>query len=303
MPNQSRGPLEQVSVLVGQAVGVAGWLSRTGWGIARRLPGGAAAERAARPVQELVAAQLQRPLRSLGLLDHGPARREPAAIGLDPTGARLVDGQVGARRVTAVVRPRNDELEPLRAAMAELLNWSVEQTREQGERQLYAGILCQLLPEEARVLAALSDGSPYPLVHVASRGPFGGIKRLVLENASTVGRAAGTALVLNTPTLVTRAGRRGPGGPVAGRAVRHPADRRSGPRRRSRGQSRRPRRAQDHPSVGAAVGAGPAVLGRVPPVRGEPAGPLTDNGPPRVTLDRMVRDQADRSAVSAAPAA
>jgi hypothetical protein len=41
----------------------------------------------------------------------------------------------------------------------------------------------------------------------------------------------------------------------------------------------------------------------VPPVRGEPAGPLTDNGPPRVTLDRMVRDQADRSAVSAAPAA
>lgn len=105
--------------------------------------------------------------------------------------------------MTAVVRPRNDELEPLRAAMAELLNWSVEQTREQGERQLYAGILCQLLPEEARVLAALSDGSPYPLVHVASRGPFGGIKRLVLENASTVGRAAGTALVLNTPTLVT----------------------------------------------------------------------------------------------------
>jgi hypothetical protein len=86
VPNQSRGPLEQVSVLVGQAVGVAGWLSRTGWGIARRLPGGAAAERAARPVQELVAAQLQRPLRSLGLLDHGPARREPAAIGLDPTG-------------------------------------------------------------------------------------------------------------------------------------------------------------------------------------------------------------------------
>lgn len=87
--------------------------------------------------------------------------------------------------------------------MAELLNRSVEQTREQSEQQLFAGLLRQLVPDEARILAALSGGSRYPLVHVASRGSFGGIKRLVLENASTVGRAAGAQLAADTPTFLT----------------------------------------------------------------------------------------------------
>jgi hypothetical protein len=207
VPQQSRGPLDQVSGLVTQAVGAANWLNRTGWGIARRLPGGAAAERAVRPIEDLVAGRVRQRLWSAGLLDRSPARREsePVAdpVELGPTGATWVHGQVGDRRVTAVVLPLDEEIEPLRAAMAELLNRSVEQTREQSEQQLFAGILRQLVPDEARMLAALSEGSGYPLVHVASRGPFGGIKRLVLENASTVGSAAGARLAADTPRFVT----------------------------------------------------------------------------------------------------
>jgi len=186
----------QTGGLVTQAVGVAGWLNRTGWGIARRLPGGATAERVVRPVERLVAGQVQEQLRSFGLLGRASAGT------VDPTGALRFDGHLGDRHVTAVVRPVGDDLDPLRAAMAELLNRSVEQTRQQSEHQLYAGILRQLVPDEARMLAALSDGSAYPVIHVASRGAMGGIKRLVLENASTVGRAAGTQLSANTPTFV-----------------------------------------------------------------------------------------------------
>jgi Abortive infection alpha len=177
--------------LVGQAVGAAGWLNRAGWGIARRLPGGALVEQAVRPVERAVAAEVKRQLRSLGLLDS------------DPTGARRVEGQAGDVQVTTVVRPVDRGLDPLRTAMAELLNRSVEQTREQSEHQLYAGILRQLVPDEARMLAAVSDGSRYPLIHVASRNRMGGIRRLVLENASTLGRAAGAQLSASTSTFVT----------------------------------------------------------------------------------------------------
>ena len=187
MPDQDRGVLDD-------AVGVLSWLNRTGWDIARRLPGDATAERTVRPVEELVAGQVRRQLQSMGLLDRGPVRRELTGS----TGTRWVDGQV-----TTAVRPRLEELDPLRAAMAELLSRSAEQTREQSERQLFAGLLRQLVPDEARILAALSDGTRYPVVHVASRGPFGGIKRLVLENASTVGRAAGVQLAAHTPTLLS----------------------------------------------------------------------------------------------------
>ncbi|HEY0640891.1 MAG TPA: Abi-alpha family protein [Pseudonocardiaceae bacterium] len=189
------GPLDDVtrraSGLVTQVVGVAGLVNRAGWGLTRRLPGGASVERVVRPVERAVAGEVRRRLHEAGLL-------EP-----DGTGARVVRGTVGEHQVTAVVRPLDEEVEPLRAAMSELLSRSVEQTREQSEQQLFAVILRQLVPDEARMLAALSDGSAFPLIHVAARGPLGGIKRLVLENASTVGRAAGTQLSRNTPTYVT----------------------------------------------------------------------------------------------------
>jgi hypothetical protein len=198
------GVVRQASGLVTQAAGAVGWLNRAGWGIARRLPGGAVAERTVRPIERLVADQVQRPLRAIGLLDGAEAGAPRMKVTEpDATGARRIDGQLADAQLTALVRPLDEPMEPLRAAMAELLNRSVEQTREQSERQLYAGLLRQLVPDEARMLAALSDGSAYPVIHVASRGRLGGIKRLVLENASTVGKAAGTQLSANTPTFLS----------------------------------------------------------------------------------------------------
>jgi hypothetical protein len=50
----------------------------------------------------------------------------------------------------------------------------------------------------------LSDGSVYALVHVAGRSALGGPQRIVLRNASSVGRAAGVMLPDLVPNYVTR---------------------------------------------------------------------------------------------------
>jgi hypothetical protein len=39
---------------------------------------------------------------------------------------------------------------------------------------LYAAILAQLVPDEARIVAALADGEPRPAVDIVLRNPFRG---------------------------------------------------------------------------------------------------------------------------------
>jgi hypothetical protein len=87
--------------------------------------------------------------------------------------------------------------------LAGLLQDSTLQTGPQARARLYRWLLQQLLPDQARILAALSDGSTYPLVHVAQRGPIGGTGDRVLENASTVGRSAGVAATEHVPLLIS----------------------------------------------------------------------------------------------------
>lgn len=97
----------------------------------------------------------------------------------------------------------DDRRAELSAEMRRLLDRSVSQSRLSSQYELYAGLLRQLLPDEARILAALSDGGSAPVVHVISRTrrPNGG--RRVLKNASSVGRSAGVALPELVPTYVT----------------------------------------------------------------------------------------------------
>jgi hypothetical protein len=59
-------------------------------------------------------------------------------------------------------------------------------------------------PDEARILAALADGEPRPAVDVVLRGQFRGGGRMVLANASSVGRAAGVSALEYVPLYVTR---------------------------------------------------------------------------------------------------
>jgi hypothetical protein len=87
--------------------------------------------------------------------------------------------------------------------LAGLLHDSTVQTGPQARDRLYRWLLQQLLPDEARILAALSDGSAYPLVHVTLRGPMGGSGKGLLDNASTVGRSAGVALPEQVPLYIT----------------------------------------------------------------------------------------------------
>lgn len=87
--------------------------------------------------------------------------------------------------------------------LAGLLHDSTVQTGPQARDRLYRWLLQQLLPDQARILAALSDGSAYPLVHVALRGPMGGSGERLLDNASTIGRSAGVALPEQVPLYLT----------------------------------------------------------------------------------------------------
>lgn len=80
-----------------------------------------------------------------------------------------------------------------------LLGASIEADAGWSRDELYRSLLLRLVPDEARILAALADGTPYPLVHVQSRAQ--GIT--VLANASTVGRAAGVQVPDAVGTYVT----------------------------------------------------------------------------------------------------
>jgi hypothetical protein len=75
--------------------------------------------------------------------------------------------------------------------MRDLLARSTEQTRDDAQRSYYTMVLKSLLPDEARILSAVSDGSVYPLLAVHSASKIGIGSTPVLENICSVGKAAG----------------------------------------------------------------------------------------------------------------
>ncbi|HEY2203390.1 MAG TPA: Abi-alpha family protein [Pseudonocardia sp.] len=82
--------------------------------------------------------------------------------------------------------------------LEQLLTASLGADPNRSRERLHLRILRSLVPDEARILAALSDGSQFPLVHVETRGGT----RTVLANASTVGRVAGVHLQTAVPVYV-----------------------------------------------------------------------------------------------------
>ena len=83
--------------------------------------------------------------------------------------------------------------------MSDLLERSLTQDTARGQRDAFVAVLRQLVPDEARIIAALAEGPPAPLVHVLPRA--GGER--ILENASLIGRSAALTLPSQTPTYVT----------------------------------------------------------------------------------------------------
>lgn len=102
-------------------------------------------------------------------------------------------------RATPVSPPDESDARPevspptVQEKMTALLTRSIHDTPTESRRTLHEVLVGELVPDEARILSALSDGSRYPLVHIAAPG-VGSYQKLVLENASSVGRAAGVAL-------------------------------------------------------------------------------------------------------------
>lgn len=87
--------------------------------------------------------------------------------------------------------------------MRSLLDRALDQSTGGGQAELFHHIIDQLVPDEARIISALSDGSASPMVSVRARTATGGPGRVVLANASLVGRTANLALPAMTATYVS----------------------------------------------------------------------------------------------------
>jgi len=141
----------------------------------------------------------------------GVAKRAPLAGDVLPL---LADAE---RAVVRVLRKHLTDLDPPPAVTSEdqvadaspnqlmrtLLDRSMYTSPDKSRDALYLDLLGSLVPDEARILAALSDGSSYPVIHVAEPGT-GGSTVYALKNASTVGRSAGVSLPRYTPLYLTR---------------------------------------------------------------------------------------------------
>ncbi|OZM71035.1 hypothetical protein CFN78_22775 [Amycolatopsis antarctica] len=183
--------------MVTQAGRLAGWAARTGFSVARRLPGVGVAERGARELERRALVELRKRLENVN-------DSRIVTMGRPAVSANTAAAPFSARQAVAVVPTADGEVEPLRGAMAELLNRSIGFGRERSREYLYAVILRQLTPDEARILATLAEGSPFPVVDIVERGGIGGTGRVLLANASTVGKSAGVSLLDHVADYVSR---------------------------------------------------------------------------------------------------
>ena len=156
---------------------------------ARRIPGVSRLEDQARTGGQFLMKEVNRRL--------GPT--EPRAL---PQPAPIA---VAADDPTMVTEA---EASALGEQMRALMKRSVQHSPAESRRTLHQALVDELLPDEARILSALSDGTTYPLIHVAEPGLVG-TKERVLENASSVGRAAGVALPERVPFYLSHLRRLG----------------------------------------------------------------------------------------------
>lgn len=184
-------PAAQVVAAAGTAIvsaaKVGRLLTRTGWGLARRLPGGQTLQREVQRLQDAAIHEVRR------MLD------VPEGAGPGTGGASKEE-----QRVMMLIAQSNNGKDPLRGAMSELLERSVETDRNASRDYLFGNIISQLVPDEARILAALADGSTFAALDVVAKPLGRSATRTVLANISTVGRSAGVALPDNVATYITR---------------------------------------------------------------------------------------------------
>lgn len=153
-----------------------------------KLPGGEVVQQQIDRVEKRVLGELK------ARLDRLDPNRGEASV-------QLVAVSVGAEDRGHA--PSRDLREPAEM-MRELLAISAEQTREQARTAYYASLVRPLLPDEARILSALHDGTAYPLVNLVALSKLGIQTHVVLEHTCSVGRAAGVQLPEMTRGYVQR---------------------------------------------------------------------------------------------------
>jgi len=161
---------------------------RVGWRIARQLPGAQTLESEAQRLQQLA-------------LDEA-RKRLPAAPGPRPRPRPSTSPD--EQRAALLIQTTPPGTAPLRAAMGELLERSAESTRTASREYLFGVIISQLVPDEARIVAAMADGKSFAAADVVTKPRGRTPSQVVLANASTVGRTAGVVTPDNVPTYLTR---------------------------------------------------------------------------------------------------
>jgi hypothetical protein len=181
-----------------------GELARSVRRFARAVPGVRTLESGAGAVERVVLRELKRRMD----IAAGPGLPPPrAAAGTAAPPQAPPSAQPGVISPAALLDPAT-ALRNLGDTMNALLRRSMDDTPDVSRKLLYANLLRELVPDEARILSALSDGSVYPMVHVAEPG-VGTFQKRLLENASSVGRAAGVALPHRTSLYVSHLRRLG----------------------------------------------------------------------------------------------
>ncbi len=159
-------------------------LGRSGWRIAKQLPGVALVEQQAQRLRHAAAEELLRLLEM------------PQQF----LGAASTEEQ----RVMMLVQNADSDPAPLRTAMTELLSRATESTAGKSREYLFGTIVSQLVPDEARVLAALAEGKRFAAVDVVAKHVARPATRTVLANASLLGSAAGISPARSVATYLTR---------------------------------------------------------------------------------------------------
>lgn len=159
-------------------------LGRSGWRLARQLPGMSMVEEQANRARHAAAAELLRLLEVPQQLFGTAAPEE--------------------QRVMMLVRDANSDPTPLRTAMTELLSRSGRTPAGRSKEYLFGTIVSQLVPDEARVLAALAAGERFAVVDVIAKHVGRPATRTVFANASLLGAAADVTPARNVATYLTR---------------------------------------------------------------------------------------------------
>lgn len=169
---------------VAEAAGVAERMARRLAEAATQLPGAEQAQAQFRRAEQRVLRELKHRMDAA----QRPRLGEPSPEEVAPE----INGTVSRTYVIPL-------LQSPRKLLEELLERSQLQTREQAEEDFYSVLLSELVPDEARILALLSDGTPQAVVHIGTGAPIGPVRTRVSENYSVLGRPAQVKLLEFVP--------------------------------------------------------------------------------------------------------